>query len=458
MKRRGMVLAAVLVVAALAATVAVSVLFLMRAEAGASLAHTRGEQAWRAAMSGFRFASVVVAGGPGDVELWYDNPEIFLNQLVFDDGADQWYFTIYAENPIDDESVRYGLEDEAAKLNLNTADEETLFGFAPLLPEHVDALLDWRDSDEQARPQGAEQTYYDQLLHPYLVQNGPLRTLEEVLLIKGFNGPVVYGEDANLNGLLDPNEDDGDDRFPPDDRDGALNRGLYGLATVWSVEPNVDRFGEARIDLNSSPDQLAQEGLSQPLVDLLRVYRAEGNRLEHPADLLEMEYRVQRQHREFPDLRQGDVLVAEVQPEDLVILMDRTTTAPNQRTVAGLVNVNTAPVAVLAALPGIDENLARQIADVRTGLDAEVRSTTAWLYTSGVMDAAEFRAAAPRLTARSYQYRVRCIGFGLVCGQYRIVEGVIDLAGSRPRLTYLRDLTRLGLPFALDAEEIQRSG
>lgn len=457
MRRRGTVLATVLVVAALAATVAVSVLFFMRAEAGAFAALARGEQAWRAAMSGFRFAAAVAAAHPDDAEIWYDNPEIFQNQLVDDDGADRWHFTIYAENPIDSESVRYGLEDEAAKLNLNAADEETLAAFSPLPVELVDALLDWRDADEEARPLGAEQAYYDQLFYPYLARNGRLRTLEEALLIKGFTGPVVYGEDANLNGLLDPNEDDGDDTFPPDDRDGALTRGLYGLATVWSSEPNVGRDGRARIDLNSEPDRLAQEGLSEPFVDFLRVYRAEGGTLEHPADLLEMEYRVQREHREFPDLRRGDILAAEVQPEDLVILLDRTT-ATKEETLVGRVNVNTAPVPVLAALPGMDERIARQIVDVRTGLDAEARSTVAWLYTMGVMDAEAFRQAAPRLTARSFQYRVRSIGFGTRCGRYRIVEGVLDLAGRAPRLIYVRDLTRLGLPFALDAEAIQRSG
>jgi hypothetical protein len=457
MRRRGTVLATVLVVAALAATVAVSVLFLMRAEAGAFAAHARGEQAWRTAMSGLRFAAAVAGAHSGDSELWYDNPEIFQNQLVYDDGADRWHFTIYAENPIDSKSVRYGLEDEAAKLNINTADEETLAAFSPVPVELVDALLDWRDADDEPRSLGAEQVYYDQLLYPYLARNGRLRTLEEALLIKGFTGAVVYGEDANLNGLLDLNEDDGDDTFPPDDRDGALARGLYGLATVWSSEPNVDREGRARIDLNSEPDRLAQEGLSDPLVDFLRVYRAEGGTLEHPADLLEMEYRVQREHREFPDLRRGDILVADVQPEDLVILVDRTTTT-KEETLVGLVNVNTAQVEVLAALPGMDESLARQIVDVRTGLDAEARSTIAWLYTTGVMDAEGFRRAAPSLTARSFQYRVRSIGFGARCGRYRIVEGVLDLTGPAPRLVYVRDLTRMGLPFALDAEAIQRSG
>jgi hypothetical protein len=33
------------------------------------------------------------------------------------------------------------------------------------------------------------------------------------------------------------------------------------------------------------------------------------------------------------------------------------------------------------------------------------------------------------------------------------MEAVVDLAGATPRITYLRDVTRLGLPFAIHSEE-----
>jgi len=452
----GTVLAAVLVVAALAATVAVSVLFMMRAEVGAEAARSRSEQAYNAAMSGMQFAMLLVAGSRDDPTVWYDNPDILKNRLVFDDGSDQWYFTVYADNQQDKEHSRFGLTDEASKLNLNEADEETLRRMPALPGELVDALLDWRDQDGETRSEGAEQDYYDTLPQPYTVRNGPLRTIEEALLIKGFNAGVVYGEDANLNGLLDLNEDDGDDTFPPDDRDGSLNRGLYGLTTVWSWEPNTDRQGQARIDLNGAAAAIAGAGLSSSLMSFIAIYRAEGNRIAQPSDLVEMQYQVKQPHREFPELRPGDVVVPAFEEADLAILMDRFTTSTGQK-INGLVNVNTARAEVLAALPGLDENLARQIVDVRTGLDPDARGTTAWLYTSGVLDAAAFKAVAPKLTTRGFQYHVTCIGFGARCGQYRIMEGVVDLAEAQPRLVYLRDLTRVGPPFALNADELERS-
>jgi hypothetical protein len=49
------------------------------------------------------------------------------------------------------------------------------------------------------------------------------------------------------------------------------------------------------------------------------------------------------------------------------------------------------------------------------------------------------------------------VGFGVPCGQYRVLEAVVDLARRTPRLAYVRDVTRLGLPFALDPEQLERS-
>src|SRR5262249_21189647 len=76
----------------------------------------------------------------------------------------------------------------------------------------------------------------------------------------------------------------------------------------------------------------------------------------------------------------------------------------------------------------------------------------AWLFQEGVMDAAQFKRLAPLLTARSYQYSFRVAGFGLPSGRFRVLDVVIDLGSGKPVVTYLRDLTRLGLPFTLEPD------
>ena len=39
---------------------------------------------------------------------------------------------------------------------------------------------------------------------PYRAKNKPLDTVEELLMVKGFDGRILYGEDYNRNGYLDP--------------------------------------------------------------------------------------------------------------------------------------------------------------------------------------------------------------------------------------------------------------
>jgi len=454
MTRRGMVLVAVLVITALAALVAAALVYRARAEVAAAAASVRGEQAYTAALSGLEYAMAVLTLYAGDPDIWIDNPDVFQAREVAV-GADTWYFTIYAANPDDEDEVRYGVTDEAAKLNLNTASEDMLEALERLTPELRDCLLDYRDADADARAGGAEQSYYDTLPFPYVIPNGSFATVEELLMVKGFTGDLVYGEDANFNGRLDPNEDDGLDHLPRDNRDGQLDPGLRDLLTVYTVAPNVDRDGRPRTTINTAnlPDDLA---ISDQTRQLIEVYVAEGNTFKHPAEVAGLRFQVKKRHKAYRDLPQGAWLEERVVAGDLETLLDRTT-ADTKRTSKGLVNVNTAPAEVLAALPGLDADRARQITDVRSGLSTDTRSTIAWLYTQGVLDADGFKEVAPYLTARGYQFTVRCVGFGVPSGRYRVLEAVVDLAGKGARLAYVRDTTRLGLPFALDSEQVERS-
>jgi len=478
MKRHGTILAAVLIVIAMASMVAVSLLYRMSAEVSASRAGADGQRAYLAAVSGLQQAIAVLTAGAGDLETWRDNPTVFRNQLVHDDGVNRWYFTVYAPDTGDSreresDSVRYGLIDEAGKINLNAANETTLLRLPGMTAELVDCLMDYRDRDDVARPAGAEQDYYSALSHPYVIKNGPLATVEELLLVKGFDGQVVYGDDYNLNGLLDKNEDDGKDSFPPDNENGRLDRGLLDLATVVSYELDRDNDGKTRVCINGDLAGLARTGLPDKTVDFIKAYRSEGKKFKHPSELLEMRYQSSRSGgrsgrmgwRLGEETRgggggAGGWIESGVGAEQLPTVMDKLTAAGAARTTAsgaiarmglsGLVNVNTAPVEVLAAVAGIGEDLARDIVAARGQIDPEKKTTPAWIYVDNLVDAAKFKEIAPRLTARSFQFRIRCIGFGVPCGRFYVVEAVVDMASSAPRIVYTRDLTRLGLPMALD--------
>lgn len=455
MRPRATVLIVVMVMMAMAAMVAVGLLYSMGAQGNASTASARGQQAYWAAMSGLRYATALLQKPPADRVDLYDNPEDFRNQFVCDDGANKWYFTIYAPSAPACDKPRFGLIDEAAKINLNVASEQTIRSLLARWEngdELADALLDYRDSDSETRSQGAEQDYYDTLKIPYTIKNGRLTTLEELLMVKGFTGPIVYGEDANLNGLLDPNEDDGDATFPPDNSDGKLDTGLMETATTSSYERS--NASSDKIDLNGDGSKLAQSPLPQQAVRFITAYLEDGNRFGHPSELLEMTYTLKSDSKKFPNLKKGAKVESGVGEKELPDLMSRFIASPaaRRRTIPGLVNVNTASKEVLTILLN-NAQLASAIANARADLTPADMATTAWLFTKGIVDAPTYKKIAPLLSTCTYQYRVRCVGFGVPCGRFRVLEAQIDLARATPRIIYLRDLTRLGLPFAMEIDK-----
>ncbi|MCS7223364.1 MAG: type II secretion system protein GspK [Armatimonadetes bacterium] len=154
------------------------------------------------------------------------------------------------EPPFSDGYYLVRVVDESGKLNLNTAGAEelraffrTVTGDDGLAQELTDSLLDWRDTDSEQRTVGAEADYYLSLSDPYRPRNGPLITAAELLLIKGFEREIVYG-DRRLG-------------TPP----------LFELATVFSQSPNIDERGVARLNINSAGAEELRQHLSDVLTE-----------------------------------------------------------------------------------------------------------------------------------------------------------------------------------------------
>ncbi|MDB6037592.1 MAG: hypothetical protein JWM99_1433, partial [Verrucomicrobiales bacterium] len=138
-KTGGFILVAVLVIVMLGSMVAMSLLFRLQAEEHASAAGADSEQAWLAAMSGVEEAFRLAAAKPGAKE-WQDNPHAFKDRFVCDTGSERWYFTLYSKGDEDSlEPLRYGLTDEASKLNLNTATEAVLLRLPGIDQNLIDA-------------------------------------------------------------------------------------------------------------------------------------------------------------------------------------------------------------------------------------------------------------------------------------------------------------------------------
>lgn len=432
---RGFILVGVLVLVMLLSMLVVSLLFRFKAEDTAASASVGTEQAWAAAMSGVEEALRVASDAlPGTTD-WQQNPGAFRDRLVFEDGADRWFFTVFSAG--DDESLsefRFGLTDEAGKLNVNALGDANLEKLPRCTPALAAALRDFIDEDDTPRAEGAEQDYYSGLPRPYTIRNGPLASLDELLLVRGFTPTLLHGSSASS---ANPT---GDDAEPQ-----RAVRGLSQFLTIASHDPDTANDGSFRVNFNSLDAVLPDLGLPQACTNFLAALRTNGVTLSHAADLLEAVLPVNNGKGLEVEITSG------VGKAELAAVLESLTASEELET-AGLINVNTASLAVLATLPGVDDALAESIVSARRSISPERRTSIAWLYQEGLVDAAKFKALAPLLTARGFQFTFQVIGYGLPSGRYRVLEAGIDVAAGARRVTYLRDVTRRGLPFPIGGE------
>ncbi len=108
---------------------------------------------------------------------------------------------------IQDQQSRLQFRDEERNININFASLEELAGIQGLNDNIINCIIDWRDSDDNISPGGAETSYYLNLLNPYVSKNSDLESLEELYLVKGVTPEIfdiisknltVYG-DGRIN-------------------------------------------------------------------------------------------------------------------------------------------------------------------------------------------------------------------------------------------------------------------
>jgi general secretion pathway protein K len=89
--------------------------------------------------------------------------------------------------------VRITVEDEARRLDPNLMPDALprLLARAGLDPLLADAVRDWTDADDDARPHGAERRWYAARTPPRAPANRPLRGVGELLLVRGFDSPTL---------------------------------------------------------------------------------------------------------------------------------------------------------------------------------------------------------------------------------------------------------------------------
>jgi general secretion pathway protein K len=172
--------------------------------------------------------------------------------------------------PFDQGSCEIRIMSEAGKININMASEFLLrkvIGQLGLEGEAkdvvVDSVLDWRDTNDFYRANGAENDYYLSLKEPYYCKNGNLDSIEELLLVRGVTPDLYHGKKGTSEG-----------------EEGSADR--VGLKDIFSIYAPGEQ-----VDINSATPLVMNMVLGIPReVSQQMVKAREEKSFENQQDLL----------------------------------------------------------------------------------------------------------------------------------------------------------------------------
>jgi len=520
-RRFGYVLIAVLVVIVVLSLAAYRFTDSMSSEQRAAVRASDVAQARAAAVSGVHYAAALLAD-PEAVTTYLngnptiDNPSMFSDIVVRTDqnnpnkGASFRIVAIATTAPGIYEQ-RAALIDEGGKLNINAliAQDKTgqvlynaLLKLPNMTPDIADAIVDWVDADDNPRTNGAENTTYQSLANPYKCKNGPLNSIDELLLVQGVTPQLLFGTDQNQNGASD------------DSGSQSLSRGWSDYITIYGRELSsnpsgqlkvyingddvntiytalqsseigneiaayimaVKLFGSTKLDENGNPIQKGKgqpkptqpasvDQLTEAVEKKLSSSTSSGRAINSLIDLVNTRVTL-------PSTGSSGGAKGETPPtfvfnsplndpsrlrELLPVLLERVATKEAVEMLPRL-NVNTATREVLLGLPGLSDADVDSIVGARDGVIPGTAEFTsgAWLVTAANLSAAKFKTIEKYVTGSSMVYRVQSIGYLAGGGPIARVEAVIDTNLGAPRIVYFRDLGDLDAPRGFQPPAMQK--
>jgi hypothetical protein len=121
-------------------------------------------------------------------------------------GLDDYFPEKWVDITVAGVLLRFRLDKEDGRININSAgDGEIRQAMVDILGEPdiekadmlTDVLLDWRDTNDLVRANGAEARNYMAAGLGYLPADGPFKTLTEALMLLGMTPAVFWGEPGN---------------------------------------------------------------------------------------------------------------------------------------------------------------------------------------------------------------------------------------------------------------------
>ncbi len=410
-----------------------------------------GLAAEQAIDGGARYVSYVLANLPTNGLM--PDPSTYDSRAVPVGDSHFWLIgrdTNYSSGPA---AIAFGLVDEASKLNLNSATSNMLAVLPSMNVDLTQAILDWRDTNGGS----GSQTYYSMMHPPYQNKSAPFETVDELRMVYGADMDTLIGEDANRNGILDPDEND-------ENHNNVLDPGLLEYVTVYSREPMTNADGTARINI-----QALTAASSGPLRTLL-----EANLNASRADQIMSALGLAGGTGSAPNPPGGapaapgagagvvfrsplEFFVRSTMTSDEFAAIANKITVTNGAYIEGRININTASPAVLACLPGISDtpDIAQTLVDYREANPDRLNSI-GWIVDAlGSSSSTTLQAleAVDCITTVSYQFSADIAAVGPHGRGYRRTLFIFDTADGTPKIIYRQDRTHLGWALGKDVRQ-----
>jgi type II secretory pathway component PulK len=491
----------------------------------------------------------------------FNNPAIFqaIQVVPATDDARSVNFSIVA--PAMNEmgrlsGIRYGLRNESSRLNLNalisldknadllmpalnlisgdSADftnslqsrtaiggqdpsqlslpQSLLMSLPGMTLQIADSILDWLDEDSDPRPNGSELEYYSVLPTPYAPKNGPIDSVEELLLVRGVTPELLFGIDSNRNGVVDPAEQ----QRGLVDATQTSSLGWTSFLTVHGYESNKRRDGTPKIDVNQDDLEVLYQQLSGVIENpdyssYIVAFRvggqssiakaatsastgntqsssqsssnpgSTGDKSQQPAGAGGMPQSVNTNIPVWTgdqisklDLTGGGTKLTQIL--DLIdstvtiggqsyrspftsdplqmasympLLMDALSTIEFDK-MPGRININECPAELLYGVPILEAETVEAILEARAqATESENRQYETWLLVEGVVTLDTMRTLTPLFTGGGDVFSAQIIAYYETSSTATRLEAVIDATGVNPRIASLRDLSHLGRGFDL---------
>ena len=392
-------------------------------------------------------------------------------------------------------SFQVSITDEASKINLNSAQEDTIrnlltsLGVQPEVNETGD-------------------------LATRIVEGRPFKSVRDVARIEGMTEQILYGiqpqiEATSGSPIVEPSVSELTQSTSPTDTTQTSQTqqtpqtpsGLVTHATIYSTDRNTDSGGQQRTNINTANAQQIQgiqgnnnqsvftqaeanaiiqardfDGISG-LLDVKAVSdnvfnnirnrltiqnnNNENNRVNiNTADADELEelqgidsgiaQRIVAYRNAQGDFANIDAIknVPVTYVQQFIEIVDKITTTDDS-TISGLININTAPIEVLALLPGMDHQKAQAIitrrnetpeeqSDPENPVKGNPFSNLADLLDIEEIDNQTFREVVDWVTYRSHGYRIRSSGVDPAGKTTAICEGIVIRTENQLEVPYWR--------------------